>query len=157
MSLQDPAAPRPAVTGAELAWSDALLLGYTPMDTVHEDFVRCARALSDAPDAGLPEALRRMAEHLRTHVAQEDAWMSETDFPPRQCGEGAGRECPCAETRYFSAATGGECVFCDPVATGVRSIQRTRRLVDHVAAPAGTIGWTTRHDRFPSVGRGRQK
>ncbi len=85
MSLQDPAAPRPAVTGAELAWSDALLLGYTPMDTVHEDFVRCARALTDAPDADLPEALRRMAAHLREHFAQEDAWMVETAFPPRQC------------------------------------------------------------------------
>ena len=55
------------------------------MDAVHEDFVRCARALTEAPDAGLPEALRRMAAHLREHFAQEDAWMSETDFPPRQC------------------------------------------------------------------------
>lgn len=85
MSLQDPAAPRPAVAGAELAWSDALLLGYTPMDTVHEDFVHCARALTDAPDAGLTEALRLMADHLRAHFAQEDTWMVETDFPPRQC------------------------------------------------------------------------
>ena len=85
MSLQDPAAPRPAVAGAELTWSDALLLGYTPMDDVHEDFVRCARALTDAPDAGLLDALHRMVAHLRTHFAQEDAWMTETEFPPRQC------------------------------------------------------------------------
>ncbi len=85
MSLQDPAAPRPAMTGAELTWSDALLLGYTPMDDVHEDFVRCARALTDAPDAGLLDALHRMVAHLRTHFAQEDAWMTETEFPPRQC------------------------------------------------------------------------
>ena len=85
MSLQDPAAPRPAVAGTELVWSDALLLGYTPMDAVHEDFVRCARALTTAPDACLPEALRHMAEHLRVHFEQEDACMAETDFPPRQC------------------------------------------------------------------------
>ena len=85
MSLQDPAAPRTAVAGAELTWSDALLLGYTPMDDVHEDFVRCARALTDAPDAGLLDALLRMVAHLRTHFAQEDAWMTETEFPPRQC------------------------------------------------------------------------
>lgn len=85
MSVQDPAAPRPSVTGAALSWSDALLLGYTPMDDVHEDFVRCARALTDAADASLVEALRCMAAHLREHFAQEDAWMTETDFPPRQC------------------------------------------------------------------------
>jgi len=73
------------MAGTALTWSDALLLGYTPMDDVHEDFVCCARALTDAPDAGLCDALRRMVAHLRVHFAQEDAWMTETGFPPRQC------------------------------------------------------------------------
>jgi hemerythrin len=83
MSDDLPTAPAP--DPAEFAWSDAFLLGFPAMDEVHEDFVARARALRDAPDAELPAALEAMTRHLREHFAQEDAWMTQTGFPPRQC------------------------------------------------------------------------
>ena len=49
-------APLPSNDSA-LTWHDGLLLGYAPMDHVHEDFVQCVVALREASDAALPAAL----------------------------------------------------------------------------------------------------
>lgn len=73
----DPAAP--------LSWSDAFLLGFGPMDATHEEFVRCVTAVQRASAAELPAAMEALASHLREHFAQEDQWMRETGFPPRDC------------------------------------------------------------------------
>lgn len=68
-----------------LTWHDGLLLGYAPMDDVHEEFVQCVEALRDARDEQLPRALEALAEHAVHHFAEEDRWMEETQFPAREC------------------------------------------------------------------------
>ncbi|HEY2257385.1 MAG TPA: hemerythrin domain-containing protein [Variovorax sp.] len=68
-----------------LEWTDSLLLGYPPLDEVHREFVECLNALHAASDADLPERLEAFARHARSHFAQEDRWMTETVFPPREC------------------------------------------------------------------------
>ena len=42
---------------APLVWTDALLLGYSAMDRMHEDFVQTVQALREAPDDQLVQAL----------------------------------------------------------------------------------------------------
>lgn len=68
-----------------LLWTDALLLGFPSMDRLHEDFVRIVQALRDAPDDELAERLAEVKAHLESHFGEEDRWMKETDFPPRDC------------------------------------------------------------------------
>ena len=68
-----------------LVWSDALLLGYAPMDTVHREFVDTVTALLNAPEADLPRCLDAFADHARAHFGEEDRWMEQTQFPAREC------------------------------------------------------------------------
>ncbi|MES2536418.1 MAG: hemerythrin family protein [Pseudomonadota bacterium] len=68
-----------------LAWSDAHLLGYAPMDRIHEEFVDLVVRLQEAQDDELPELLDAMEAHLQSHFGEENTWMRETDFPPRDC------------------------------------------------------------------------
>ena len=68
-----------------LEWSDALLLGYPAMDRTHEAFVRTVEALRHAPDELLVDRLAALREHLEAHFGEEDRWMTETGFPPRDC------------------------------------------------------------------------
>ncbi|MDO8249556.1 MAG: hemerythrin domain-containing protein [Rhodoferax sp.] len=72
-------------TVAPLQWSDALLLGYGPMDAVHREFVDTVQALQTAQDADLPRCLEALVAHARSHFETEDFWMVETDFPARAC------------------------------------------------------------------------
>jgi hemerythrin-like metal-binding protein len=72
-------------TVAPLQWSDALLLGYGPMDAVHREFVDTVQALQTAQDADLPRCLEALVAHARSHFETEDLWMVETDFPARAC------------------------------------------------------------------------
>lgn len=66
-------------------WNDALLLGYAPMDALHQEFVVIVAALRATQDDQLPQQLEVMAKHLRQHFSEEDRWMVETDFPAREC------------------------------------------------------------------------
>ena len=75
----------PPATGEPLHWHDGLLLGYAPMDAVHEEFVQCVCALQEAPDADLPHLLEQFAQHAERHFGEEDRWMEETGFPAREC------------------------------------------------------------------------
>jgi len=68
-----------------LAWSDALLLGYPPMDDTHKEFVEVVSALAAASDEQLLDCLERVEEHLLEHFGDENRWMEETDFPARDC------------------------------------------------------------------------
>lgn len=68
-----------------LAWSDAFLLGYGPMDDTHRDFVECANSLVQAPDTQLLAMLDLFIVHAREHFGTEDQWMTSTAFPPRDC------------------------------------------------------------------------
>lgn len=75
----------PDSTPEILQWSDRFLLGYTPMDEVHREFVGIVEHLQQATDAELPQLLERFAEHAKAHFDTEDTWMVETDFPARDC------------------------------------------------------------------------
>ena len=76
--------PRPDPS-APMQWHDGLLLGYAPMDAVHEEFVQAVQALQTAPDAELPARLQALAEHAVSHFGEEDRWMEDTQFPAREC------------------------------------------------------------------------
>jgi hemerythrin-like metal-binding protein len=73
------------VPGAPLAWTDAFVLGHGPIDATHREFVACVRAVQTAPEAELPDALGALEAHARRHFGDEDRWMRETAFPPREC------------------------------------------------------------------------
>lgn len=66
-------------------WSDALVLGYGPLDARHEEFVSVVAALQQADDLELPQRLADVAAHLRAHFDEENVWMTETGFPARDC------------------------------------------------------------------------
>jgi hemerythrin len=66
-------------------WTDAFLLGYTPMDDTHKEFVELVNAMLWCPDADLLQKLLAFARHAESHFAAELKWMQETAFPPMQC------------------------------------------------------------------------
>lgn len=68
-----------------LLWSDEYLLGYGPIDAVHEEFVGLLVRLQSADDAALPALLDQFAEHCVRHFEMENGWMVEFEFPPREC------------------------------------------------------------------------
>ena len=70
---------------ATLTWGDHLLMGYAPMDDIHQEFVDIISQLETADDAQLPALLQAMDVHLQHHFAEEDQWMNSTAFPPRDC------------------------------------------------------------------------
>jgi hemerythrin len=74
-----------APTRTDLTWSDAFLLGYGPMDRSHEEFVSCVQALLEAEDSTIAQALAAFADHAERHFSEENAWMTETNFPPADC------------------------------------------------------------------------
>lgn len=69
----------------QLGWTDEFVLGYGPIDHIHEEFVTVVDRLLAAPDAELSDALNAVETHLRAHFDEENAWMRETQFPPRDC------------------------------------------------------------------------
>jgi hemerythrin len=69
----------------ELIWNDSLLLGFAAMDEEHRDFVHRLLALQRAGADTLAAQLDDFTAQARQHFATEDAWMTETVFPPRQC------------------------------------------------------------------------
>ncbi|UUX96119.1 hemerythrin domain-containing protein [Aquabacterium sp. J223] len=82
--LRDANAPEPAST-ASFLWSDARVLGYTPMDETHEEFYQVAFALLTSTEATMLSALDAFERHAVDHFEQEDGWMRSTEFPPRDC------------------------------------------------------------------------
>ena len=68
-----------------LAWSDAFVLGHAPIDATHREFVEIVGALQSAADERLSEGLAALEAHARRHFGDEDRWMLETGFPPRDC------------------------------------------------------------------------
>lgn len=73
------------VESSELKWNDALLLGYSPMDSRHEEFVSVVASLAAASADNVAERLGAVVDHLKTHFDEEERWMSETSFPARDC------------------------------------------------------------------------
>jgi len=72
--------------GAETpTWHDGLLLGGAAMDQQHEALVATIDALRSASDNACVSALEVLASHVRGHFAAEEAWMTDTGFPAREC------------------------------------------------------------------------
>lgn len=71
--------------GAPLAWTDAYVLGHGPIDDTHREFVELVGAMQSAPDERLLPLLVEFEAHARRHFGDEDRWMRETEFPPRDC------------------------------------------------------------------------
>ena len=69
----------------DLTWNDGLLLGFAPMDDEHRELVRRLQALRHADAEALAARLDEFTAHARQHFAAEDAWMTDTAFPPRDC------------------------------------------------------------------------
>lgn len=68
-----------------IVWGDDMLLGFTPMDSVHEEFVKCVAAVQAAPDHELLLQVMRLQDHLRSHFSEENRWMEENNFPAKEC------------------------------------------------------------------------
>jgi hemerythrin len=68
-----------------VVWSDARLLGFTPMDDVHEEFYEVVLRLVTCTDTNALAAIEEFEKHAISHFAQEDEWMRTTNFPPRDC------------------------------------------------------------------------
>ena len=64
----------------KVQWSDALLLGFDPMDVVHRYFVDLLAKAQSADDARLPAAWQAVVEHTEDHFGREDEWMRRTHF-----------------------------------------------------------------------------
>jgi hemerythrin len=69
-------------------WSDTYLLGYTPMDETHQEFVLAVNAIMMASDADLPALLQAFLLHAEEHFSQEHEWMTDTGFPAKDCHAG---------------------------------------------------------------------
>jgi hemerythrin len=78
-------APISRFDSPELEWSDALLLGFPAMDRRHQEFVETLDALRSAADGELGPKLEALRVHLEEHFGEEDKWMADTQFPPRDC------------------------------------------------------------------------
>ena len=67
------------------AWTDHFLLGYPPMDDTHREFVDTVAAMIAASDQDFAACLEAFIRHAEDHFSQEKTWMTETEFPARQC------------------------------------------------------------------------
>lgn len=65
-----------------IEWTDALRLGYQPMDQVHHELVDLLALAQTAPDEALPQAWSAVLEHTVQHFGREDDWMRQTRFTP---------------------------------------------------------------------------
>lgn len=66
-------------------WSDERLLGFSPLDDIHEEFYTTTINLLTCDEHNLEAALEAFREHAIRHFGEEDEWMVSTDFPPREC------------------------------------------------------------------------
>jgi hemerythrin-like metal-binding protein len=73
------------VSDNSMVWSDARLLGFMPMDDVHEEFYQVTFGLTICSDETALAAIDAFEKHAVSHFEQEDEWMRETNFPPRDC------------------------------------------------------------------------
>lgn len=55
------------------------------MDSIHEELEDLLAQTHARPENDWVELLTAIDSHLRRHFAEEDKWMTETDFPPRDC------------------------------------------------------------------------
>ncbi|HEY9280008.1 MAG TPA: hemerythrin domain-containing protein [Eoetvoesiella sp.] len=64
---------------------DVTLLGYGPMDKIHQEFDTLVQYTLTCPDAELAKQIKLLKQHLQEHFQAEDSWMRETSFPAADC------------------------------------------------------------------------
>lgn len=69
----------------EFQWTDALLLGFGPIDEIHEACVNLVASMLTATDPELGAMVDAFCAHAHFHFGEEDRWMIETSFPAREC------------------------------------------------------------------------
>ncbi|WP_158598000.1 bacteriohemerythrin [Noviherbaspirillum saxi] len=76
-----------AATVAEIdfPWTDQYLLGFSPMDAHHREFVDTLNALATAAQDDVLTMLDKFIEATEEHFHQENDWMVKHAFPPRDC------------------------------------------------------------------------
>jgi hemerythrin len=62
-----------------------MLVGYAPMDVVHEEFFDRVNAVLRVGDVDVLAALAELRDQTRAHFEMEERWMEETRFPARSC------------------------------------------------------------------------
>lgn len=65
---------------ALLTWSDALTLGYPPMDDLHKQFVERLMAVDASAHAELPGAWSALIDCTQSLFDRENNWMATTHF-----------------------------------------------------------------------------
>lgn len=66
-------------------WTDAFLLGYTPMDDTHREFVEIVDAMLASSDDDFAMHIDAFLKHAEAHFSQERDWMKATAFPAMDC------------------------------------------------------------------------
>jgi hemerythrin len=72
-------------SAAPLVWNDSLLLGDPEMDAVHEEFVACIAAVTNAGPQEVADAFAALEHQAKSHFEMEDTWMRGNDFPAKDC------------------------------------------------------------------------
>jgi hemerythrin-like metal-binding protein len=63
-----------------IEWTEALQLGYAPMDRVHKEFVTLLAQMQASDDHELAERWQALLTHTERHFRSEDEWMRKTHF-----------------------------------------------------------------------------
>ncbi|MDZ4187109.1 MAG: hemerythrin [Hydrogenophaga sp.] len=63
-----------------IEWTDALVLDFEPIDTLHHAFVDLLAQAQQAPDDALPQAWTALVNHTMAQFDWEDTWMQRTGF-----------------------------------------------------------------------------
>lgn len=66
-------------------WSDDCLVGFSEMDSTHEEFFSVTRQLLICNESNAARALTSFIEHAIQHFDQENSWMTSTGFPATEC------------------------------------------------------------------------
>ncbi|RTL51190.1 MAG: hemerythrin [Rhodocyclaceae bacterium] len=66
-------------------WSDRYVLGYSPMDHHHKEFVSLVGEMLNSWPLQLAPLLERFLIHAKAHFEDEAKWMTDTQFPGMEC------------------------------------------------------------------------
>jgi hemerythrin len=69
----------------EWNWNEKWQLNHSELDDTHREFVALMDAAMRAGDADLGPCIDKLVDHTKQHFEMEQRWMTETDFPPRDC------------------------------------------------------------------------
>lgn len=73
------------ITEDGFPWTDRYLLGFSPMDARHREFVDTLNALTRARPGEALTLLDRFIAATEVHFREENDWMMQNAFPARAC------------------------------------------------------------------------